>query len=132
MLEWKRGAEAEVTAATAAQPEHVAKGPNPSSAQHCYAVIFSSQLRGKAPDEAYEDTATRMMELASKQAGFLGIDSARGADGFGITVSYWEDEDAIRLWKQDVEHKAAQESGIQAWYREYRVRVSKVERAYGK
>lgn len=95
-----------------------------------YAVIFTSRRAGG--DNGYSKMAERMVELASQQPGFLGVESARGADGVGITVSYWENEDAIRHWKQDVEHKAAQESGKQTWYEDYMVRVSKVERAYAK
>ncbi len=30
-----------------------------------------------------------MAELASTQPGFLGMESVRGGDGFGITLSYW-------------------------------------------
>ncbi len=63
-----------------------------------YAVIFSSQRRDG--DDGYAATAGRMVELAATQPGFLGIESTRGADGFGITVSYWESEDAIRAGLQ--------------------------------
>jgi len=28
--------------------------------------------------------------------GYLGVESVRGDDGFGITVSYWSTEEAIR------------------------------------
>jgi hypothetical protein len=58
-----------------------------------YAVIFSSTLRENPA--GYVETAERMVELAKTMPGFLGIESARGADGFGITVSYWKDEAAI-------------------------------------
>ncbi|HRF37929.1 MAG TPA: antibiotic biosynthesis monooxygenase, partial [Saprospiraceae bacterium] len=51
-----------------------------------YAVIFSS-LRAD-DDPAYHETALRMVELASNQPGFLGMESARNE--VGITVSYWE------------------------------------------
>lgn len=95
-----------------------------------YAVIFTS--RRTDGDNGYSAMADRMVELASQQPGFLGVESARGADGVGITVSYWASEDAIRRWKEDVEHKVAQESGKRAWYEDYLVRVAKVERAYGK
>ena len=37
-----------------------------------------------------------MVELAATQPGFLGIDSTRGDDGFGITVSYWRSEADIQ------------------------------------
>jgi len=74
-----------------------------------YAVIFTS-LRTDG-DRGYEKMAERMFELASQQPGFLGAETARGADGLGITVSYWTSEDAIRNWKANAEHRIAQETG---------------------
>jgi heme-degrading monooxygenase HmoA len=56
----------------------------------------------------------------------------RGADGFGITVSYWASAEAIAHWKANVEHIAAQETGRQVWYEDYELRIAKVERAYAK
>lgn len=73
-----------------------------------------------------------MMQLAARKPDFLGIESARGADGFGITVSYWSSMEAIAAWKADVEHLAAQEMGKRKWYEHYEIRVARVERAYGK
>lgn len=95
-----------------------------------YAVIFSS-LRAPG-DHGYAAMAERMAELAARQPGYLGAESARGEDGLGITVSYWASAEAISQWKADMEHVAAQESGKTAWYEDYAVRVAKVERAYGK
>ena len=76
--------------------------------------------------------AERMVELAAKQPGFLGVESVRGEDGFGITVSYWTTEAAITAWKGNWEHQAAQEGGKRTWYADYHLRVARVERAYGK
>lgn len=76
--------------------------------------------------------AERMVELAAKQPGFLGVESVRGADGFGITVSYWSNEEAIAAWKAHAEHTPAQEAGKRVWYSDYQLRVAKVEREYGK
>lgn len=75
---------------------------------------------------------TRMLQLASRQPGFLGVESVRGKDGFGITVSYWKTEEAIRAWKKNAEHEAAQQAGKRTWYAGYMLRVAKVERAYGR
>lgn len=91
-----------------------------------YAVIFTS-VRSDGGDEAYRTTAARMVELARQQPGFLGMDSAR--DGIGITVSYWESLEAIKAWKANMEHLAAQARAPE-WYRHYRVRICKVERDY--
>lgn len=93
-----------------------------------YAVIFASQ---RSPDDrGYEAMAARMVALAAEQAGFLGVESARGADGFGITVSYWASLDAIAAWKADAEHRIAQETGRRIWYEGYALKIAKVERAY--
>ena len=94
-----------------------------------YAVIFTS-LRTDY-QQGYADTAKRMVELAALQPGFLGAESVRDVEGLGITVSYWQDEVAIAAWKQQVEHRLAQERGKRDWYAGYRIRIAKVERAYG-
>jgi heme-degrading monooxygenase HmoA len=72
-----------------------------------------------------------MEELGAACDGFLGIESARGADGVGITVSYWRDEAAILAWKRDAEHLKAQRRGRDTWYDAYEVRIARAERAYG-
>ena len=96
-----------------------------------YAVIFTS-IRTADDSAGYEAMAERMVELARDQPGFLGIESARGADGLGITVSYWTSEEAIRGWREHAEHVVAQQHGRNRWYEQYVLRVAKVEREYGK
>jgi heme-degrading monooxygenase HmoA len=93
-------------------------------------VIFSSQRNGR-DETGYAQMAQRMMELAAQHPGFVGVESARGADGFGITVSYWENEDAIAAWRAHAEHTLAREQGRRDWYEGFEVRVAKVERTYG-
>lgn len=99
-----------------------------SQAEPYYAVIFSTHRA--AGDNGYAEMAARMEELAATMPGFLGIESARGEDGFGITVSYWESEEAISDWKKHAAHKIAQARGRSDWYSDYTVRVARVERAY--
>jgi heme-degrading monooxygenase HmoA len=94
-----------------------------------YAVVFSSQ-RMAADPEGYEAAAERMVELAQAQPGFLGVESVRGPDGFGITVSYWQSEDSIRRWREHAEHQVAQAQGRSRWYARFNLRICKVERAY--
>ncbi len=95
-----------------------------------YAVIFAST---RTPgDQGYAQMADRMVELAAQQPGYLGVESTRGADGFGITVSYWDSLESIAAWRRHAEHRVAQETGIRIWYEHYTLRIAKVERAYGK
>ncbi|MDQ6423447.1 antibiotic biosynthesis monooxygenase [Paenibacillus sp. LHD-117] len=93
-----------------------------------YAVIFTSQRT--EGDLGYENMADRMVELAGKQPGFLGVESVRDATGAGITVSYWESLEAIGNWKSNQAHQAAQDKGKKVWYESYKVRICKVEREY--
>jgi heme-degrading monooxygenase HmoA len=108
------------------RPNVIATTPEPPY----YAVIFTSE-RTTADATGYEATAARMVELATQQPGFLGIESVRQPDGTGITVSYWQSLEAIGGWKRHAEHKLAQEQGRTEWYRRYHVRVCHVERDYG-
>ncbi|WP_434709786.1 antibiotic biosynthesis monooxygenase [Pseudomonas sp. R1-1] len=94
----------------------------------CFAVIFTStRTEG---DNGYAAAAQRMVELARDQPGFLGMESVRGADGIGITVSYWQSEAAILAWRDHPEHRAIQARGRSQWYSEFSTRVCRVEREY--
>lgn len=91
-----------------------------------YAVIFTN-IRTEI-DEGYSEMAERMVELASQEPGFLGIESVR--EGLGVTVSYWKDLDSIKQWKANVEHIEAQKMGRNKWYAAFTTRIAKVEREY--
>ena len=106
--------------------ERFAKTPKPPY----YAVIFANQRTPADPD-GYGATADHMAELAASQPGFLGIESTRDAEGFGITVSCWESEAAIAAWRANAEHSDARRNGRERWYEHFELRVAKVERAYG-
>lgn len=93
-----------------------------------YAVIFTA--RRTAGDDGYAAMAQAMVDLALKQPGCLGAESVRDAEGLGITVSYFTDEEAIRAWKAHAEHLVAQRLGKERWYSHYELRVARVERAY--
>ena len=94
-----------------------------------YAVIFAS-VRTPGDGDAYGAMSERMVELAAQQPGFLGVESARGADDFGITVSYWSSLEAIDAWRVQAEHRVAQAMGRGKWYERFSLRVCRVERGY--
>jgi heme-degrading monooxygenase HmoA len=91
-----------------------------------YAVIFTSKRTDG--DNGYAQIAERVVKLAEKQPGFLGAESARNADGTGITVSYWDSLTAIKTFKEETLHVEAQRMGKDRWYATFGLRVCKVER----
>jgi len=90
------------------------------------AVIFTS-LHPEAAD-GYGEVAGRMLQLAEEQPGYLGHESVRQPDGWGITVSYWKDVKAAQAWKANAEHGEAQRLGRERFYGAYALRVAAVER----
>lgn len=93
-----------------------------------YAVIFTSIQ--SAETEGYAAMAEKMASLARKQPGYLGIESAR--QDIGITISYWQDLESIKQWKDNAEHIEAQAFGKSRWYDHYTTRIALVERDYSK
>jgi heme-degrading monooxygenase HmoA len=93
------------------------------------AVIFIAQ-RTLEDDEGYSAAAAEMDALAAMQPGYRGIDSVRGTDGLGITVSYWADDAAAKAWRDHPEHAAIREAGRDRWYSRYDLHVAAITRSY--
>lgn len=77
----------------------------------CHVVIFSSSHSDGDADHGCAETSARMVELAREQPGFLGVESTRAEDGFGIAVSDRVGEQAILEWRRHAEHVLARERG---------------------
>ena len=89
-----------------------------------FAVFFSSKLSDNTA--GYDRMSQKMTELAKKQPGFLGIETARSE--LGITVSYWKSLESIEKWRANTQHQEAISKGIKQWYSDFSVRVCKVLR----
>jgi len=93
-----------------------------------YVVIFANQLSDRS--EGYKEMLTELEELAKSMPGYIGRETARDESGFGMAVSYWRDEDALKNWKAQADHLAGQKIGKERWYSHYVLRIAKVERHY--
>ncbi len=91
-----------------------------------YAVIFTS-LRTEV-NKGYHEAAIKMKSLAKQQEGYLGVESVR--NNLGISVSYWDSLEAIKKWKNNIEHTIVKEKGKTLWYKNYHLRICKVEKDY--
>ena len=95
-----------------------------------YAVIFTNQ-REDSDLSHYAEVSDRMIELAQRQPGFLGLESVRDDSGLGITVSYWRDYASIKAWGAHAEHRLAQDLGRKKFYRWFQLRIAKVTHEHG-
>ena len=91
-----------------------------------YAVIFTSVLNQSDPE--YFRINDQLRKQADKLKGFLGEDSAR--NDYGISVSYWRDLETIEVWRKNIEHRLAKKKGKESFYKEYKIRIARVERDY--
>jgi heme-degrading monooxygenase HmoA len=92
-------------------------------------VVFVSR-RNDADAAGYAAAADAMEQLAARQPGYLGFVAARGADGTGIAVSYWQDEAAAKAWRDQPDHAHIRDQGRATWYDAYALSVARVERSY--
>lgn len=94
-----------------------------------YAVIFRAEINKL--DSRYSEMASQMRELAINKYGcteFISV--AEGTQE--IAISYWQDQEQIKQWKEDSKHLVAQELGRSIWYKSYKVQILEILREYSK
>jgi len=94
-------------------------------------VIFKTHLREGADSEAYAKTSRRMRELVGRIPGFISIKAYTGEDGEEIDLVRFANEEALKMWKEEPEHREAQRRGREEFYDRYSIQACKVVRDYG-
>ena len=96
------------------------------------AVIFEAEPKsGRAAE--YFETAAALRESVERVDGFVSIERFESVTKSGkyLSLSYWRDEEAVRSWRENASHRAAQEFGRAHLFANYRIRVATVIRDYG-
>jgi heme-degrading monooxygenase HmoA len=95
------------------------------------AVIFevTPKEAGKAE---YLAIAANLREHLAEMPGFISIErfqSLTDPDKV-LSLSFWEDEASVTIWRNLAEHRAAQAKGRGSLFRDYRIRVGHIMRDY--
>ncbi|MCW8930716.1 MAG: antibiotic biosynthesis monooxygenase [Gammaproteobacteria bacterium] len=96
------------------------------------AVIFEvSVAEGKV--EEYLDIAAELKPQLEKIDGFISIErfSSLVEEGKVLSLSFWRDEEAVKIWRNLETHRNAQKKGRGGVFKDYRLRVAEVSRDYG-
>ncbi len=98
-----------------------------------YAVIFEVYPTKSGKDE-YLKIASNLREFLQNREGFISIERFQSLvdENKLLSLSFWEDEKAIEIWRNLFEHRIAQDRGNGGIFQDYRIRVAKVERDYTK
>ena len=96
------------------------------------AVIFEVRPTPEG-ESAYLDHAAALNPLANGFEGFLGVERYRSLTDPGklLSLSFFEDEDAVARWRKLPRHRVAQTDGRASIFEDYRLRIAEVVRDYG-
>ena len=92
-------------------------------------TIFRSRLRPEHREE-YERWGKKIHELAVKMPGFISIKTFAADDGERVSVVEFESEETMLAWRNQPDHRMAQELGRKLFYSEYRIQICQPLRDY--
>jgi heme-degrading monooxygenase HmoA len=93
-------------------------------------AVFRTRLRTDADMTALTALGERMFALATAMPGFVSYKDFRADDGESLTLVEFASERELLAWKDNAEHREAQERGRREFFTEYHVQVGRVDRAY--
>jgi heme-degrading monooxygenase HmoA len=95
------------------------------------AVIFEVNFKpGSA--QRYFDIAAALRPELERIDGFVSVErfqSVTRPDTY-LSLSYWRDEDAVRRWRNQAQHRLGQREGRERVFENYRIRVATIVRDY--
>lgn len=96
-----------------------------------HVVIFEVEPKDGCHETYFETAAALRAELETVE-GFISVERFESlvTPGKLLSLSTWEDEAAIRRWRERSAHYAAQTAGRDSLFDRYRIRVAEVARDY--
>lgn len=94
------------------------------------AVIFEVWL---ADRDSYLKVAAALRPELEKIDGFISVErfqSITDPDKL-VSLSFWRDEEAVKAWRNQMDHRAGQKKGRDGVFSDYRLRIASVIRDYG-
>jgi heme-degrading monooxygenase HmoA len=85
-------------------------------------TVFRSRLRGEGAAE-YDETAGRMVDIASSMPGLVEVKTFSAEDAERVTLVTFESIESHNAWRDHPEHRQAQRMGRERFYSEYRIVV---------
>ena len=92
-------------------------------------VVFRSRLKPGVEQEITE-LGAHIYALGSAMPGFISYRDYQGADGESVTIVEFESLETLKAWRDQPEHREAQEAGRKKFFSEYRITVCEAVRDY--
>jgi heme-degrading monooxygenase HmoA len=96
------------------------------------AVIFEVTPKPGHTDD-YFSHAVHLKSTLEQMDGFVSVERFESVaqPGKFLSLSFWRDEDAVKNWRNQTQHRATQRAGRERIFADYRLRVASVIRDYG-
>jgi heme-degrading monooxygenase HmoA len=92
-------------------------------------TIFRSRLRPEHQEE-YTQWAARIHDIAVRMPGFISIKTFAAEDAERVSIVEFESEETMQAWREQADHRQAQELGRKLFYSEYHIQVCQIIRDY--
>jgi len=93
-------------------------------------TVFRARLRADADADAAAALNERMLALATGMPGFVSYRDYTAEDGENVTIVEFASDAEQLAWRDQAEHRDAQERGRHEFFAEYKIQVCRVERSY--
>ncbi len=95
-------------------------------------VIFEVYPKEDHKDQ-YLDIAADIRPMLEEVDGFISVERFQSLNDPSklLSISFFENEEAVQQWRQLSEHRKAQRYGRAEIFKDYRIRVAHVMRDYG-
>jgi len=96
------------------------------------AVIFEVWPKSDH-EQDYFDAAKQLKQSLEQVPGFISVERFRSVTDSGkiLSLSFFENESALKIWRNLYEHRKTQALGRDQYFDNYRLRIATVVRDYG-
>jgi heme-degrading monooxygenase HmoA len=84
-----------------------------------------------AERDEYDSTAERLFKIVSAMPGFISYREYEARNGELLGITEWASAEALAAWRENPEHRKAQERGRQVYYAEYEITICTPLHEYG-
>lgn len=104
---------------------------NPENSNEKVVVLFevTPTAEGKV---RYLELAAQLKPMLSNAKGFIRSErfSSLNEEGKLLSLNAWENEDAVKKWRNELHHRMSQSEGCERFFESYRITVASVIREY--
>ncbi|NKB21225.1 MAG: antibiotic biosynthesis monooxygenase [Alphaproteobacteria bacterium] len=94
-------------------------------------VVFEVTLR-EGVGQRYFDLAAELRAELEKIDGFISVERFQSMvnERKYVSLSFWQNEEAIKNWREQEKHQLAQEKGKSEIFSDFRISIGKIDRQY--